>query len=82
MATVLYGLMGVGVGALIRNQVTAVILTLAWMLTVENLLLSLAPHVGHWLPGGATAALTRGQAAAGTGRRPPPARPARHGRAG
>jgi ABC-type transport system involved in multi-copper enzyme maturation permease subunit len=53
----LYGLIGVAVGALIRNQVTAVVAVLIWMLAVEYLLLGALPSVGRWTPFGATSAL-------------------------
>jgi ABC-2 type transport system permease protein len=57
----LCGLVGVGVGALIRNQVAALVGTLVWVLVVEGLLVSLlnAPTLGKWLPSAAaTAAIT------------------------
>jgi ABC-2 type transport system permease protein len=59
LATSLYGALGVGVGALIRNQVAAVVIALAWGFVAEGLLISLVPEVGRWLPGGAASALTR-----------------------
>jgi ABC-2 type transport system permease protein len=59
LATSLYGALGVGVGALVRNQVAAVVIALAWGFVVEGLLINLVPEVGKWLPGGAAAALTR-----------------------
>jgi ABC-2 type transport system permease protein len=48
----------VGVGALVRNQVAALVGTLVWVLLVEGLLLSLlnAPGLGRWLPSAAAAA--------------------------
>jgi ABC-2 type transport system permease protein len=54
----LCGLVGVGVGALIRNQVAALVGTLVWVLLVEGLLVSLlnAPSLGKWLPSAAAAA--------------------------
>jgi ABC-2 type transport system permease protein len=54
----LCGLVGVGVGALVRNQVAALVGTLVWVLLVEGLLLSLlnAPGLGRWLPSAAAAA--------------------------
>lgn len=61
-ATALYGLIGVGVGSLIRNQTAAVVGTLVWMLVVETSLVGFVPQVGRWFPGGATTALT-GEAA-------------------
>lgn len=55
----LYGVLGVGVGALLRNQVAAVAVALGWMLVVEQLVVALLPHVGRWLPLGAAGALIR-----------------------
>jgi hypothetical protein len=54
----LCGLVGVGVGALVRNQVAALVGTLVWVLVVEGLLMSLlnAPSLGKWLPSAAAAA--------------------------
>jgi ABC-2 type transport system permease protein len=54
----LCGLVGVGVGALVRNQVAALVGTLVWILVVEGLLMSLlnAPSLGKWLPSSAAAA--------------------------
>ena len=59
VATALYGVAGVGVGALVRNQLAAVAISLGWMLVAENLLITLLPEVGRWLPLGAAAALVR-----------------------
>jgi hypothetical protein len=60
LAAGLCGLVGVGVAALVRNQVAALVGTLVWVLVVEGLLLSLlnAPSLGKWLPSAAAAALT------------------------
>lgn len=57
LVLVLYGPIGIGVGALLRNQVAAVVATLAWMFVVEQLLVALLPDIGRWTPGGATAAV-------------------------
>ncbi|MCU1498547.1 MAG: hypothetical protein JWM47_2500 [Acidimicrobiales bacterium] len=57
-ATALYALVGVGVGSMVRNQTTAVAGALLWAVVAEGLLVSLAPDVGRWLPGGAAAALS------------------------
>lgn len=54
----LYAMLGVGFGALIRNQVAAVITALLWMLLVESTLVSFLPEVGRWTPGGAAQAMT------------------------
>jgi hypothetical protein len=60
LAAGLSGLVGVGVGALIRNQVAAVVSVLVWVLVVEGLLVNLVntPGLGKWLPSAAAAALT------------------------
>jgi ABC-2 type transport system permease protein len=60
LATGLCGLAGVGVGALVRNQVAALVGVLVWVVVVEGLLLGLlnAPGLGKWLPSAAAAALT------------------------
>jgi ABC-2 type transport system permease protein len=44
------GTIGVGVGAIIHNQVGAIVTLLAWGLVVENLLFGLVPSVGRFLP--------------------------------
>ena len=53
----LWGAIGVGVGAIIHNQVGAVITLLAWGLVVDNLLFSLVPSVGRFTPTRASDAL-------------------------
>lgn len=59
---------GVGVGAIVRNQVGAVIGGLAWWFMIEPLL-SVIPTVGRWVEdygiGGAITALSGSQAAGG-----------------
>ncbi len=52
-----YGVIGVAVGALVRNQITAVVGVLVWMLAVEQIVIPAYPAVGRWMPGGATWAL-------------------------
>ena len=59
-ATVLYALVGVGLGAAIRNQTVAISVALGWSFVVEGALMALADGVGRWLPGGAAAALSGG----------------------
>ena len=53
----LYGPIGVAVGALVRNQIAAVVAALAWTFVVEQLVVALRPEVGRWLPGGAASAV-------------------------
>ncbi len=56
-AMIAYGVIGVAVGAIVRNQIAAVVGVLVWMLAVEQVVLVAFPAVGRWLPGGATNAL-------------------------
>ena len=49
-----FGVIGVAVGALVRNQVAAVVGVLVWMLAVEQVITSSYPAVGRWTPLGAT----------------------------
>jgi ABC-2 type transport system permease protein len=49
-STALWGAMGVGLGAILRNQVGAVITLLAWGFVVDNLLFGLVPSVGRFTP--------------------------------
>jgi len=60
LAAGLCGLVGVGVAALVRNQVAALVGVAVWVLLVEGLLMSLlhAPSMARWLPSAAAAALT------------------------
>jgi len=53
----LWGGLGVGLGAIIRNQVASVIALLAWALVVDNLLLGLVPSVGKFTPSASMNAL-------------------------
>jgi ABC-2 type transport system permease protein len=49
-----YAVIGVAVGALVRNQIIAVVGVLVWMLVVEQIVIPTYPLGGRWLPGGAT----------------------------
>jgi len=57
--TTLFAVLGVALGALVRNQVFAVAGALAWFATVEHTLVNLAPVIGRWLPAGAGQAIVR-----------------------
>lgn len=57
LVMVLYGPIGIAVGALVRNQIAAVVGALAWIFIVEQLLVALLPEVGRWTPGGAASAV-------------------------
>jgi ABC-2 type transport system permease protein len=58
VGVVLWGGLGVGLGAILRNQVAAVIALLAWAFVIENLVFGLAPSVGRYGPEQAATALT------------------------
>ena len=58
-ATVLWGLFGVAIGAVVRNQVGALVGLLIWTLFVENILFALVPSVGRFLPAQASSVLTQ-----------------------
>ena len=55
----LWAAIGVGVGALIRHQVAAVVSTLVWLLVAENLGASLLGSAGQYLPGQAAHGLAQ-----------------------
>jgi ABC-2 type transport system permease protein len=50
IGTALWGAIGVGIGAIVTNQVGAVISLLAWGFVVENLVFGFLPKVGRFLP--------------------------------
>lgn len=64
-STVLYGALGVGAGALFRNQTAAIGVVLVWLLKGEDLPAGAVGHwpIGDWLP----AALGEGLVRAGAG---------------
>ncbi len=58
-ATALYGALGVALGALLHNQIAAVVGSVIWLLVVEQLLIALIPAVTPWTLAGTTAALVQ-----------------------
>ena len=52
-----YGVIGVAVGALVPNQIAAVVGVLIWMLAVEQTVIPLLPEVGRWMPFAAASSL-------------------------
>jgi ABC-2 type transport system permease protein len=56
--TALAGAIGVGLGALLRDQTRAVVLALVWVVAVEAIVAGFVPELYRWLPGGAFAAVT------------------------
>jgi ABC-2 type transport system permease protein len=59
-AVVIYAVIGVGLGALLRNQVGAIVAALVYLYVVEPVVagISATAPVYKWLPGGAVRALT------------------------
>jgi len=59
-ALVIYAVIGVGVGALVRNQVGAIVGVLVYLFVVETIVQSIPAINGayKWLPGGALEAMT------------------------
>jgi ABC-2 type transport system permease protein len=55
--TTLFAVLGVALGALVRNQVLAVTAALAWLAVVEHVVVNLVPDVGRWLPAAAGQAI-------------------------
>jgi len=57
----LYGVLGVGLGLLLRNQAVAMTVALVWYFVVEQIapMVLRAPHAQKWLPGGAADAFSR-----------------------
>jgi ABC-2 type transport system permease protein len=66
LAYPLYGLLGVGLAALLPNQTIAVVVPLAWFLFLENLIVQhLVPRLAPWSLTGLTAALANAGDVAG-----------------
>lgn len=61
----LCAIVGVGFAALVPDQTLAVTTALLWILALERLLVSLAPEIDRWLPGGASSAMTADSARQG-----------------
>jgi hypothetical protein len=59
LVTAIYAVLGVGYGALVRNQIAAIVSALLWTTAADALLVQFLPSVGRWTPGGASAALTQ-----------------------
>jgi ABC-2 type transport system permease protein len=59
-ALVVYTVIGVGVGALLRNQVDAIVGALVYLFVVEQVIQAIPAinDIYKWLPGGALSAMT------------------------
>ncbi len=61
----LFGILGVGVGSLLTNQVAALVVSLGWFLIAEQIIEAIWNGTAKWLPTGAAtaaASVTRGRA--------------------
>ena len=58
--TALWAALGVGLGAVVTNQVFAVIGVIVWAFFVDNLIRALVPDVGRFTPVGASDSVTAG----------------------
>lgn len=56
---VLYGLLGIALGSLFRNQVGVIVGALAWLLVIEQILINTFNDDVNWLPGAAGQAIVR-----------------------
>lgn len=57
-AAALWAPLGVGLGALVRNQVATLLALFLWLVFIENLVVDFVPGVGKFAPGAAAAAIT------------------------
>jgi ABC-2 type transport system permease protein len=57
--SIVFGMLGVAVGAMTRNVVAGVVGALAWQVLIEPALFAASPSVFRWLPGMASFALRR-----------------------
>jgi hypothetical protein len=56
-ASALTAILGAAIGAMVRNQVGAIVVLIVYTLVVESLIFSAAPSIGRYLPGLASSAL-------------------------
>ena len=61
LAPALFGVIGVGLGALLRDQRLALAAGPGWLLLVDSLAMSVVPGLGRLLPGGAVTSVLRSQ---------------------
>jgi ABC-type transport system involved in multi-copper enzyme maturation permease subunit len=58
VAGALWAVIGVGLGAIVRNQVTAIVTIFVWIEIIENLLIDGAPSVSKYMPAALGQAIT------------------------
>ena len=71
--TGLFAIYGIGLGALLKNQIVAVVTGLGFTLVIEAIIGAIWPTVGEYLPGQAAMALENAKATVGLGPRQPAA---------
>jgi hypothetical protein len=59
LVAALFGVLGVAIGAVSRNQVVGIVSSLGWLALVEPALFSASPSVFRWLPGMASFSIRR-----------------------
>src|SRR6202044_2072882 len=57
LGTGLFAIYGLGLGALLKNQVVAIVVGLGFTLVVETIVTAIWPGIGEYLPGQAATAL-------------------------
>jgi ABC-2 type transport system permease protein len=57
-AAALWAPIGLGLGALLRNQIATLLAIFLWLFFIENLLIDFVPGAGKFAPGAAAAAIT------------------------
>jgi ABC-type transport system involved in multi-copper enzyme maturation permease subunit len=61
-AFALYAILGVAIGALVRNQIGAIVGALVWVMFIEAIFIAIIPDVGKWMPAGAASAMLQARA--------------------
>ena len=57
LGTGLFAIYGLGLGALLKNQIVAIVVGLIFTLVVESIIVAVWPTIGEYLPGQAATAL-------------------------
>jgi len=60
IATLLYGIVGMVLGILLRSPITSISIAVVWILIIESLLAALKPSTEKWLPGTLLSAVGQG----------------------
>lgn len=62
VAFMLYSILGIALGALMRNQIAAIVISLVWVMLVEAIFIAILPSVGKWMPAGAASSMLQARA--------------------